>query len=60
MRVCECFHETGGVNHRWSRAQRLALHRVADHAKLTNQTRILHSVQRLLQPCPSVWRSNHG
>ncbi len=56
MRVCECFHMTSGVNHNWSGSQRLALQRVADQARLTNQTRVLHSVQRLLQPCPTMHR----
>ena len=59
MRVCKCFHESG-TNHKWSRDQRQALHRVADHARKHNQVRILHSVQRLLQPCPSKWAVQHG
>ena len=25
MRVCECFHQTAGINHRWTREQRAAL-----------------------------------
>jgi len=59
MRLCECFHESG-TNHKWSRAQRQALHRVADHARRHNQLRVLHSVQRLLQPCPSKWGLYNG
>jgi len=58
MRVCDCFHQTAGINHRWTRAQRLALHRVADQARANNQLRVLHSVQRLLQPCPSAYHVN--
>ena len=58
MRLCDCFHETAGINHRWTRGQRQALHRIADHARRHNQLRVLHSVQRLLQPCPSVYRVN--
>ena len=57
MRVCDCFDERG-ANHRWTRAQRQALHRVADEARLNNQEGVLRSIQQLLAPCPSVWRVN--
>jgi len=58
MRVCDCFNQTAGINHMWTRAQRRALNRVADHARVHNQDAVLRSVQSLLSPCPSRYRVN--